>query len=349
MTDVVAIAERLADDLLFLRALETDRSDTVPVDLLDALAEAGLYGLTAPTAAGGLEADFATVCAVIEALASGCRTTTFIWAQHLGTVIAAAASDNPALADWLAPFARGDRRAGLGGALPGPADLTARPVDGGWIFKGISPFVSGWGRIDVIHTAARTADGQLVWALVDARDSDQLRTNRLELAALNATATVRAYFADTLVPATRVTSVVPYEEALPAPQLLRIHASFALGVAARCCRLLERQPFSGQLEQVRRELDQLEPTSIEAARAAAGELALRAAAAVAVERGSRSLLFVEHGQRLLREALFCAVYALRPGARAALLGQLERRQHHSGASSNVVQPGDQVTSERRDG
>src|SRR5207248_6633377 len=89
------------------------------------------------------------------------------------------------------------------------------------------------------------------WALVDARDSDQLRTNRLELAALNATATVRAYFADTLVPATRVTSVVPYEEALPAPQLLRIHASFALGVAARCCRLLERQPFSGQLEQVR--------------------------------------------------------------------------------------------------
>ena len=113
MNDIAAAAERLADSLLFPRALETDRVDTVPVDLLDALAAAGLYGLTGPLSAGGLDADVATVCSVIEALASGCLTTTFVWAQHLGALIAAARSANADVCEWVEPLCRGERRAGL--------------------------------------------------------------------------------------------------------------------------------------------------------------------------------------------------------------------------------------------
>ena len=235
MSEVVATAERLADDLLFSRALATDRADAVPVDLLDALAEAGLYGLSGPLSAGGLEADFGTVCAVVEALASGCLATTFVWAQHLGAVIAAARSENATVREWVSPLCHGERRAGLalGGTLAGPAQLTARPSGDGWIFSGVSPFVSGWGRVDVIHTAARTAEEQLVWALLDAQESETLHAERLALVALNATATVRAAYADHRVPAARVTSVVPYEQGPAPPELLRIHASFALGVAAR--------------------------------------------------------------------------------------------------------------------
>jgi len=37
-TGVIVAAERLADELLFPAALATDRSDVVPVELLDALA-----------------------------------------------------------------------------------------------------------------------------------------------------------------------------------------------------------------------------------------------------------------------------------------------------------------------
>ena len=292
MIGIVATAERLADDLLFSRALATDRAEAVPRELLDSLAEAGLYGLSGPVSAGGLEADFTTVCAVGEALASGCLTTTFVWAQHIGAVIAAARSDNAAVREWVAPLCRGERRAGLalGGALAGPAQLTARASRDGWIFNGVSPFVSGWGRIDVVHTAARTADGQLVWALLDAQESETLHVERLELVALNATATVRTVYAEHGVPATRVTSVVPYQQGPAPPELLRIHASFPLGVAARCCRLLKERALDTQLDRVRAELDRLIPATIEAARAASGELALRAAAAVAVEHGSRSLL-----------------------------------------------------------
>ena len=323
--DVVETAQRLADEVLFPAALATDAADAVPVDLLDALAASGLYGLAGPVSAGGLDADFETVCAVVEALASGCLTTAFVWVQHMGAVLAVASSENTALRDeWLGPLCRGERRTGLalGGAVPGPARLTARETDGGWAFDGSSPFVSGWGRIDVVHTAARTDDGRVVWALVDATESATLDVERLELAALNATATVTATLSTHPVPASRVTSVSPYREGPTPPQVLRIHASLALGVAARCCALLGPSPLDDELAACRAGLDRLDPETIEAARASAGELALRASAALMTARGSRSLLVTDHAQRLAREALFVLVYALRPGSRDALLGRL---------------------------
>jgi alkylation response protein AidB-like acyl-CoA dehydrogenase len=322
--DIVRIAERLAERVLFPTALAIDRADTLPVEPLDALSDAGLYGLTGPAGAGGLDADLTTVCATIEALASGCLTTTFVWAQHLGVVIAAAASDNGAIREWVGPLCRGDRRAGLalGGLLPGPTQLVARATDGGWRFTGTSPFVSGWGRVDVIHTAARTADGRLVWALLDAQESETLSVERLELAALNATATVRADFRGHAVGAQRVTSVVPHRAGPTPAELLRIHASFALGVARRSCLLLGNSHLDEELADVRATLDRLDQTTIEDARASAGELALRAAGALAVATGSRALLLSNHTQRLAREALFCVVYALPAGSRKELLAQL---------------------------
>jgi alkylation response protein AidB-like acyl-CoA dehydrogenase len=323
--DVVVTAQRLADEVLFPAALATDAAEAVPVELLDALADAGLYGLAGPIDAGGLDADFATVCAVVEALASGCLTTAFAWVQHLGAVLTVASSENAALRDeWIGPLCRGECRAGLalGGAVPGPAKLVARETDDGWTFDGGTPFLSGWGRIDVVHTAARTDDGRVVWAFVDATESPALEVKRLELVALNATATVRATFREHPVPAGRVTSVSPFRDGPTPPPVLAIHGSLALGVAARCCTLLGPSPLDDELAACRAELGRLDPETIEAARASAGELALRAAAALVTQRGSRSLLVEDHTQRLAREALFALVYALRPGSRDELLSRL---------------------------
>lgn len=322
--DIVASAQDLADEVLFPAALQTDAADAVPVAILDALADAGLYGLAGPASAGGLEADFSTVCRVCEALSSGCLTTAFVWAQHLGTVHAAASSENAPIREWLRPLCSGERRAGLalGGAVPGPPALIARPTDDGWIFEGTSPFVSGWGRIDIVHTAARTEDGKVVWAFVDAREGQGLAVEPLRLAALNATATVRADFRAYPIGAERVTAIVEYREGPTPPAVLRIHAAFALGVAARCCRLLGPTRLDEDLTLIRTDLDRLDPATIHGDRAAAGELALRAAAALMVDTGSRSLLLTDHGQRLAREALFVAVYALRPDSRAAMLSTL---------------------------
>jgi alkylation response protein AidB-like acyl-CoA dehydrogenase len=313
--EIVERAQLLADEVLFPAALATEAAGVLPRELLDRLAAEGFYGI-------GAAADFATVCAVQEALASGCLTTAFVWAQHLGLVHAlAAGGDEERQARWLGPLLRGDVRAGLalGGALPQPT-LHARREGETWVLDGISPFLSGWGLIDVVHTAARTADDQIVWLIVDAVESDALQVERLRLVALDATATVRATFGGLRVELDRQTMLHPAGGETP-PEVLRLHASLALGVAARCCRLLGPSPLDEELAALRTELDDLGPATA-ACRAAAGELAVRAAAALAAASGSRTVLLSDQAQRLWREALFVLVYALRPASRDALLARL---------------------------
>ena len=140
--NLVETAQRLADEVLFPAALATDACETLPVELLDVLAAEGLYGIVGPESAEGEDADFLEFCAVIEALASGCLTTTFVWVQHHGAVRAAMLTENDAVRDWLPTLCRGGWRAGLalGGAIPGEPRLVAREVDGGWRLDGVSPF-----------------------------------------------------------------------------------------------------------------------------------------------------------------------------------------------------------------
>ncbi|MBV9817762.1 MAG: acyl-CoA dehydrogenase family protein [Solirubrobacterales bacterium] len=80
----VVAARRVAREVLSPVCDAVDRDGGPPVDQLDAIAAAGLYGLVGPRAAGGLDADLAETCAVIEALACGCLKTTFIFVQHHG-------------------------------------------------------------------------------------------------------------------------------------------------------------------------------------------------------------------------------------------------------------------------
>jgi hypothetical protein len=58
------------------------------------------------------------------------------------------------------------------------------------------------------------------------------------------------------------------------------------------------------------------------ARAAASELAVRAAAAVAVHTGSAAAVAGSDAARLTREALFLLVFGSRPQIRTALLDRL---------------------------
>jgi hypothetical protein len=61
-----------------------------------------------------------------------------------------------------------------------------------------------------------------------------------------------------------------------------------------------------------------------AARAAASDLAIRAAAALVTIQGSRAILSGQHAQRLAREALFLLVFASRPAIKENLAGRLTR-------------------------
>jgi alkylation response protein AidB-like acyl-CoA dehydrogenase len=319
---VLEIAERLAEEVLFPRALTTDRADVVPAELLDVLAEAGFYGLAGPSDAGGLGIDPAVAPAIVETLASGCLTTTFVWAQHHRSVLHAASGPAALRDEWLAALCTGSKRAGVAFAglrRPDPPVLTARRTDGGWIFDGYAPWISGWGRIDVVDVAARDED-RIVWAFVDARKGDGLTVEPLTLAAVNASATVRATFHHYRVPDERVAAIQPFDEWRTQDERgLRMNGSFALGVTRRCCALLGRSLLDGELAAARRRLDEAGVDDMPHARAAASALAVRAASRLVISGGGSSLIVDSNAQRLMREAVFVLVMGQTASIRAAQL------------------------------
>ena len=323
---VLETARRLADGVLFPAAAETDAADAVPRKHLDLFAEAGLYGLAGSVQYGGLGAGPATVRAVVEVLAGGCLATTFVWAQHQGLVRALERADpSPGRDDWLRRLCRGQTRAGLalGGLLPGEIRLHAEPAGDGWVVDGTSPWVSGWGLVDVVLVAARAPDDTVAWLIVDAVEGDGLAPHRQHLGAVDASVTVTAEFRAHHVSGDRLIRVEPFSpEQYNMPDVLRQNGYLALGVAGRCCRLLGPTPFDAELAGCRDRLGAAEAADIGAARAAAAHLAQRASSALVVASGSRAAVRHEHPERLAREALFLLVFGSRPPIRTALLERL---------------------------
>ena len=320
---MLGAAHHLADDVLFPQALETDRTALVAKDLLDQLAAAGLYGLTGPAEFGGAGiSDRRMVWRTVEWLASGCLTTAFVWAQHLGTVTAIAERAGHELRDrWLRPLCTGEIRSGVAfSALrrPGPPMLTASPGAGGWVLRGSAPWVSGWGRIDVIRVAARHG-ADIVWTLVDITPGPRLQAERLELAAVNASGTVTLRFEGLTVPEDRVIVVEPFEAWRARDREgLRLNGSHALGVADRCVRLLgeaARTADVSGVSAVRSELDNATAETLPRARARASQLAMRVADRLVINGGGGSILLTNHAQRLAREALFLLVFGQTPAIR----------------------------------
>ena len=322
--DVLATARTVAENVLYPRAIETDRSDLLPKSNLDVLADEGLYGLAGPRSLGGAQIDLKTMGLVVEALGGACLSTAFVWIEHHRPVRALVESANAALREqYLADFCAGRSRAGVAlGGMRDPAQLAATRVDGGWLLEGTVPWVTGWGRIDLLYATSRSADGTLVCALLDAAESETLAARPLRMVACNATGTVEARFAGHFVPDERVVSTEPY---VPAPAHDgggRINGSLSLGIAARCCHAIGPGPLDEELAARRDQLDAATDETMADARAAATELALRSAAALSVHAGSSSLLLEHHPQRLMREAMFLLNFGTRPAIRAGLLRSL---------------------------
>jgi hypothetical protein len=320
---MVARAEALAEDLLLPAAEAVDRADRVPAGHFDRLAEAGLYGVPGED-----------LPAVVEALASGCLTTTFVWLQHHGAAFGAAASARPGVRErWLGPLTRGERRAGI--ALAGVRGGAALRVRGsgagfdGFVIEGEVPWVTGWDMIDTLYLAARDADDVVHFLLLDAGVGDGLTAEPLDLIAARASRTVTLRFAAHRVPADRLVSTRPYAEWAGADASgSALNGFLALGVARRCCTLLGPSALDERLAACR---DALLAAfaggagSVPAARAAASELAWRAAATLAVRTGSRAVLAGNPAGRLSREATFLLVFGNRPSIRDALTATLTRR------------------------
>lgn len=327
MSDIVARARRIADEVLFPASLAVDTSELLPVTLLDALADAGLYGLAVPAALGGLGLDPSTATDVVELLASGCLTTTFVFMQHHSA--ARASSLVPAHHPLARQLAAGQRRAGVAFAhlrQPGPPAVVATEVAGGWQIDGEAPWVTGWGRVDLVHVAARCGH-DIVWALVDATRSSTVVPHALGLAALDASGTVRLSLNRHIVPTERITHVEALTDWLARDATtLRTNGSLALGVVRRTAELLGPSPIDAALEAARRALDDADADAMPRARAEATDLAVRATAALMATVGGRAIGRDQHAQRLAREALFLVVQGQTPAIRTAQFDRLVRHR-----------------------
>lgn len=318
-------AQQIADEVLFPAAMAVEEAGQVPASHLDLLASAGFYGLAGPPGSGWLAVDPKPACQIIEVLASGCLSTTFVWLQHHGAVRAVLAAGPAVRGEWLEPLCTGARRGGiaLGGAMPGPPLLRARRVPGGYVLDGMSPWVTGWGMIDVLLAAARDSHDNVVTALIPARAGPTLAAEPVRMVAVMASSTVQLRVHDHFVADGSVTSVAPHRDWLARDAMgLRINGSLALGLIARCCRLLGPSPLDGELAARRAALDGAQPPAMPAARAAASALAIRAASALVTAAGSRAILAGQHPQRLAREALFLLVFGSRPAIRESLADHL---------------------------
>lgn len=334
MTDYVALAGRIADDVLFPAAIDVDRSGAVPDSHFRLLADHGFYGVLVPVEHGGSGISLADFYEVAEILVGGCLSTAFVWLQHHFAAGAVAGTVNSALRDeWLSDLVRGERRAGvaLAGAIPGSPRLWAKRVEGGYLLSGDAPFVSGWHCVDVVLVLARSldADDTLVMGLIEPKAPDGPLADPVQLVAVQASDTVRLAFDDHFLPDSAVTGLTT-GTAFQTQQVYgsRTNGAVALGITSRCVRLIGEANQAGLAESLRTRLDMArarldaaltDPSDMPAARAAAAHLAHQAGAAAVVAAGSAGITMSNHAQRLAREGMFTLVAAGRPEIKAELI------------------------------
>jgi alkylation response protein AidB-like acyl-CoA dehydrogenase len=308
-------------------APEVDSADLLSSSHFGSLSASGLFGAFAPTAIGGLDLNLGSLSTITEELASACLTTTFVWIQHFRLLAALLDSSTPAEIRELLPSAvSGQLKGGvaLGGLLPGLPRLVATESKDGWLLNGDAPWVSGWGIVNALYVTARQSDDLVASFVIDTTEQDGLDVTRHRLSAMNASSTVQLTFNDFHVSHDRYVGSQPYAPGLERPEGLRVNGSLALGLVRRCCELLGPTALDDELRQCREDLDAFATKDIYVSRARAAELAVRAAHALAVSRGSRSAIRGDIAERTTREAALLLVFGSRPPIKDALLDLMIR-------------------------
>lgn len=297
-------AGRIAEAVLLPAAGRIDAADAVPHSVFALLADDGLERR--------LEPD--TRFAVTETLAGSSLSVAMVWLQHQGAL--------GILKRWGAPTAdleRGARRAGIAiTALRGPTPLR---LAGGRL-TGRVPWITGWGRIDVVVAAALGDDGLVHHVLVDAVSADTLRVERTALIAAHASDTVTATFGDHRIRAHL--GAAPVDEVAAADAAgLGGNGALAVGVAARALAVAGPSGLDAELAAARAALRAATVEQLPAARAAASALAMRAASLAVARAGAGTVVVGGAAARLTREAAFTAVFGSRPAIAAELVERLQ--------------------------
>ena len=86
-------ASTIANEIALPNSSEVDTAGRFPVESMDALAAAGLYGLCLPKSVGGKGEGMRAFAAVVEELAAACGSSAMVYVMHVSAAQAIATSD----------------------------------------------------------------------------------------------------------------------------------------------------------------------------------------------------------------------------------------------------------------
>src|SRR5262247_3127778 len=135
-TDTILARTTALVPLLRTSAADAERDRKASPEVLDALADAGVFKMTAPKAFGGQEASFQTQCDVLAEVARGCPSTSWVATIYSAMTWLASAFSDEAQQEILE-----DRDPRISGVFSPTG--TATPKDGGYVVSGRWPFNTG--------------------------------------------------------------------------------------------------------------------------------------------------------------------------------------------------------------
>ncbi len=341
-TNVVSAVRVVAGRELPSLVQKIDAEGHYPEQVMRALGRAGAYAQHLPGKAGS-SLDLGDAIAAMAAVGQHCLSTSFcIWCQDaLGWYIYT--SENETLKASLGPRVASGEVLG-GTALSNPMKtffgieairLKGERVEGGYVVKGLLPFVSNLGD-DHYFGAVFEVDKpkRYVMAIVPCASAGLTLAANTKFVALDGTRTFAVQMRDVYIPDAYVIAdpVSDYIKHIRAGFVL-LQAGMAIGLIRDCICLAERtkgplghvnkyleiQPedLAGRLDAMEKTVAQLAANPFETdpaywravieARIEASDLSIMAAHAAMMHCGARGYVATATAQRRLREAYFVAI------------------------------------------
>ena len=163
------VVRDFADAEVAPHAADWDRNHTFPIEVVRAMGELGLFGLTAPEELGGAGADLTTLCVAIEELARVDSSVAITLSAGVGLGINPILTfgDDDQRARWLPDLVAGRALGAFGltepdaGSDAGATRTRARQQGAEWVLDGAKAFItnSGTPLTSVVTVTARSEGG----------------------------------------------------------------------------------------------------------------------------------------------------------------------------------------------
>ncbi len=160
---IVDVAGQITDELIIPQRAELDESEEYPTEILDAIAEADLFGLYIPEEYGGLGGGMFEMVLALEQFGRGCTgVATAFAASGLGAIPILMAGSEEMKQKYMPQIAGGKRRAAFGlteagaGSDAGAIQTTAVLDGDEWVINGTKQWITNAGEAEVYTIIALT-------------------------------------------------------------------------------------------------------------------------------------------------------------------------------------------------